>query len=49
MRDAETIIAVNTDPKAPIFEVAHYGIVEDVLELVPALTARIATRRKVAA
>lgn len=38
MKGAELIIAVNTDPKAPIFEVAHYGAQLDVLDLLPALT-----------
>jgi electron transfer flavoprotein alpha subunit len=33
MRSAETIIAVNTDPEAPIFNVAHYGAVKDMFEL----------------
>ena len=33
MRTAETIIAVNTDPEAPIFNVAHYGAVKDMFEL----------------
>src|SRR6202041_2647934 len=33
MRPAETIIAVNTDPEAPIFGVAHYGAVVDMFEL----------------
>ena len=41
MRDAELIIAVNTDPRAPIFGVAHYGAVADLLDVVPALTARL--------
>lgn len=41
MRDADLIIAVNTDPKAPIFDIAHYGIVEDLLEFVPALTEQV--------
>jgi electron transfer flavoprotein alpha subunit len=41
MRDADLIIAVNTDPRAPIFGVAHYGAVVDLLEVVPALTARL--------
>lgn len=32
MRDAETIIAINTDPEAPIFSVAHYGAIVDMFE-----------------
>ena len=41
MRDAELIIAVNTDPHAPIFGVANYGAVADILEVMPALTQRL--------
>lgn len=37
MKDASLIIAINTDPSAPIFEVAHVGIVGNVLEILPAL------------
>jgi electron transfer flavoprotein alpha subunit len=33
MRTADTIIAVNTDPEAPIFSVAHYGAVADLFEV----------------
>lgn len=33
MRNADTIIAVNTDPEAPIFSVAHYGAVADLFEV----------------
>ena len=42
MRGAGTIIAVNKDPRAPIFGVAHYGIVADLFDLAPKLTEKIA-------
>jgi len=35
MQDANKIIAINTDPEAPIFEVAHYGIVGKAEEIIP--------------
>lgn len=38
MKDAECIIAINTDPKAPIFDHAHFGATEDLFDVVPALT-----------
>jgi electron transfer flavoprotein alpha subunit len=41
MRDAELIIACNTDEKAPIFDVAHYGTTTDLFDLLPALTDRV--------
>jgi electron transfer flavoprotein alpha subunit len=44
MRDAELIVAVNTDPNAPIFDVAHYGIVADLFDVVPPLTEKLKAR-----
>ncbi len=41
MQDSDIIVAINSDKSAPIFEVATYGIVGDVLKVVPSLTKRV--------
>jgi electron transfer flavoprotein alpha subunit len=41
MQDADHIIAINSDKTAPIFEVAHLGIVGDVMEIIPALSDKL--------
>jgi electron transfer flavoprotein alpha subunit len=45
MKGARTIVAVNKDQNAPIFEIADYGVVADIFEVMPALTEELQKTR----
>lgn len=45
MQDSRTIVAIDTDPAAPIFRIADFGVVGDLRQVLPALLAEIARRR----
>ena len=46
MQDSDVIVAINTDPSAPIFSVATYGIIGDLYKVVPEITRQIKKRKK---
>jgi electron transfer flavoprotein alpha subunit len=46
MRGSGFIVAINNDPRAPIFDIAHLGLIGDIYEVMPLVAEAVLSRRK---
>jgi len=46
MKSSDILVAINTDPEAPIFKVADFGIVGDIFEIIPQFLKQLRAERR---